>query len=254
MDTLFASTRWIHIVLGFTGLVAFWIPAFARKGSPLHVRTGRVFEWAGYVVAGSAIFNSLGRLADAWLSGASFAANREQLGFLIFLAYLGIATLAAIRHGARSVRVKGDVRALRTPFHFALAGMSILGSVGIVLYALLAWSGISVVLLALSPVGVGIGSDMLRQMLRTPSERMAWYYAHMNNMIAAGIAFHTAFLVFGSRRLIALELPGLWQVVPWVLPAAIGIPAQRILESRYRARFGEPRGRRRERREAAASA
>jgi hypothetical protein len=84
---------------------------------------------------------------------------------------------------------------------------------------------------------------MLRQMLTPPTERMAWYYAHMGNMIGAGIAFHTAFLVFGSNRLFSYELPGLWRIVPWILPAAIGIPANRILESRYRAKFGEPRGR-----------
>ena len=245
METVFDTIRWVHIGLGFTGLVAFWIPAFARKGGRTHVRVGRVFEWCAYFVAGSAVFNSLGRLLGAVLGGASLENNRESFGFLIFLAYLGLVTFATVRHAVRSVRFKKDFAGLRTPFHFALAVACTVGSLIVFLFAVLVWSNLSVVLLALSPIGVGQGVQMIRQMTRRPSVRMAWFYAHMGNMIGAGIAFHTAFAVFGLSRFITLELPGLWQIVPWVLPAAIGVPVNRILETRYRKKFGEPRSRRR---------
>lgn len=256
METLFDTIRWFHISVGFTGLVAFWIPAFARKGGRTHVRVGRVFEWAAYIVAGSAVFNSLGRLLFALLSGARLENNRGAFGLLVFLAYLGIFTFAAVRHAVRSVRLKNDFASLRTPFHFALAVSCVVGSAVVILYALLVWSSVSVVLLALSPIGVGQGIAMIRQMTRPPTARMAWYYAHMGNMIGAGIAFHTAFAVFGSNRFITLDLPGLWQVVPWILPATIGVPANWILETRYRKRFREPRPgwRSRTRDQAAASA
>ena len=255
METIFDGIRWIHIVVGFGGLVAFWIPAFSRKGGTTHVRVGRVFEWAAYIVAGSAIFNSVGRLVHALAAGASFDENRQVFGFLIFLAYIGIVTLAAVRHAARAVRLKGDFAAMKTPFHVGLACLSIAGSVVVLAYALFAWSAMSVVFLALSPIGIAQGGAMLSQMRSPPDERMGWFYVHMNNMIGAGIAFHTAFLVFGANRVIPLDLPGLWQVVPWVLPAAIGTPIQRVIEKRYRERFGEPRRRAaRESRGAAASA
>lgn len=244
MESLFDGIRWIHIVVGFTGLVAFWIPAFARKGGTLHTRVGRVFEWAAYIVAGSATFNALGRGIHALADGATLEANRGEFGFLLFLAYLGIVTLASVRHAVRSVRVKADYGSLRTPFNFALAVLSIAGSLLVIAYALLVWSGVSIVLLALSPIGIGQGTQMISQMRTPPTERMGWYYAHLNNILGAGIAFHTAFLVFGSSRLVPFELPGIWQVVPWILPAAIGIPASRRLEARYRKKFGEPRRRR----------
>ncbi len=254
MDTLFGGTRWIHIFVGFTGLFAFWFPVFARKGGPTHVRMGRVFEWAAYVVAGTAVLNALGRLTQAVIEGARLADNRAEFGFAIFLAYLGIVTFASVRHGVRSVRLKGDFAALRTPFHVSLAALSVLGSALVVVYALTFWSGLSIVLLALSPAGVGQGVAMWSQMTRPPSERMAWYYAHMGNMIGAGIAFHTAFLVFGSARFVPFELPGMWQIVPWIMPAAIGTVAGRVAENRYRERFREPRRRWRARRGASASA
>jgi hypothetical protein len=241
METLFDSIRWAHIAVGFTGLAAFWVPVVAKKGGRTHITAGRIYEWAAYIVAGSAVFNAIGRGIHAIATGAPFAGNEAQFGFLVFLAYLGVVTLAAVRHGVRSVRVK-DFSRLRTGPHMALAIASIAGSAIVVAYALLVPSGITVILLALSPIGVLQGRQMIVQMTRPQSERMAWYYAHMGNMIGAGIAFHTAFAVFGSGRIFDLDLPGAWQVLPWVLPAAIGIPANRILETRYRRRFNEPRG------------
>lgn len=238
MEHIFDATRWVHIVIGFTGLVAFWVPIATRKGGRSHRRFGKVFEWAAYVVAGTALFNALGRLLDAVLRGAEHDANRAAFGFLVFLAYLGIVTLAAVRHAVRSVRAK-DLRSLRTPGHVGLAGASILGSALVAGYALLVWSPVSIVLLVLSPAGALQGREMLRQIYRPPPERMAWFYAHMGNMIGAGIAFHTAFLVFGSRRLFDLGLSGPWSFVPWVLPALIGAPASAILERRYRRHFSD---------------
>lgn len=242
MDAIFDTTRWVHILVGFTGLVAFWIPAFSRKGGTTHVRTGRVFEWAAYIVAGTAVFNALGRFGVAIARGASLAGNEAQFGFVIFLAYLGIVTFAAVRHAVRAVRTKGDWGAMDTPAHRSLAVLSMIGSAVVVAYALAVWSGVSIVLLALSPVGILQGREMLSRLRDPPGERMGWYYVHMGNIIGAGIAFHTAFLVFGSARFIPFELPGLWQIVPWILPAAIGVPLGRVLETRYRRRFGEPRG------------
>ena len=134
---------------------------------------------------------------------------------------------------------------MRTGPHMALAVASLIGSAAVIAFALLVWTDLSIVLLALSPVGFMQGKTMIEHMTRPAGERMAWFYSHVGNMIGAGIAFHTAFAVFGSGRIIGYELPGAWQVVPWVLPAAIGIPANRILERKYRAKFGEARAGRR---------
>jgi hypothetical protein len=57
-------------------------------------------------------------------------------------------------------------------------------------------------------------------------------------MIGAGIAFHTAFAVFGARQLFQLSPQGWAAVLPWVLPAAVGIPAIAVWTRYYRWRSG----------------
>ena len=34
-----------HVLTGFVGLAAFWVPVFASKGGRTHVRAGRVFVY-----------------------------------------------------------------------------------------------------------------------------------------------------------------------------------------------------------------
>ena len=55
MVELFEETvRLVHVVGGFTGLAAFWVPVFTKKGSPVHRRFGRIFLWCAWLVLGSA--------------------------------------------------------------------------------------------------------------------------------------------------------------------------------------------------------
>ena len=51
---------------------------------------------------------------------------------------------------------------------------------------------------------------------------------------AASIAFHTAFAVFGASRLLDYSLNGPLAFLPWVLPAAIGLPAIHFWTRHYR--------------------
>ena len=80
---------------------------------------------------------------------------------------------------------------------------------------------------------------MLHYMRREPNNRMAWFYEHIGAILGAGIAFHTAFAVFGASRLFEFRLPGAWQVVPWILPALVGIPAIVLTTRHYRRKFNK---------------
>ena len=68
---------------------------------------------------------------------------------------------------------------------------------------------------------------------------MAWFYSHLGSMLGGGIAFHTAFLVFGLGRFVSLDIPGVLAVLPWLLPTLIGIPAIVLWTRHYRRRFGQ---------------
>lgn len=240
METLQAVVRNLHIALGFVGLVAFWFPIFTRKGSRFHKSAGRVFVWCAYAVTVSAAYSSVYYLSRFAAEGRS-PADDPNVGFLVFLAYLALVTFAGVRHGVVVARTKKDRAAADTGFHRALAWASIVGSVVVVGFAVGFWGPVSPVLLALSPIGIVGGRGMLRYVSSRPMIDRAWFYEHMGAMIGSGIAFHTAFAVFGSRNLFDVHLVGIWGFLPWILPAAIGVPATLLWERHYRMKFADPR-------------
>lgn len=239
MDLVGESARFVHVVFGAAGLIAFWVPVFARKGAVNHVRFGKIFVWSAYVVlAGAAI--ALGTRAGNLLGRGVGPADEPRLfAFMVFLAYLTFVTYVIVRHGMTVLRHKRDPAAVRTSFNVFLAYGAIAASALLIAYAVVMSPPNIIVLLALSPIGVGIGTGNLRYMNSAPRSPRAWMYEHLGSMLGAGIAFHTAFAVFGSARLFDIGLTGWTAVVPWIAPAAIGIPASIIWTRHYQRKFGE---------------
>ncbi len=214
-----------HIATGFVGLAAFWIPLFARKGGRVHAGAGRAYTYCAYVVTLSAVTAAAGRVVSYQVQGLGLADRPELYGFALLLGYLGATTFALVRQGIRVVATRKAPEALRTPAHETLGWASIGSSVTVIVFALAAWSRLSPILLAMSPIGLFTGLGMLRLMRKPGAEHMGWFYSHLGSMLGGGIAFHTAFVVFGVQRLWAYELAGPLAVVPWILPTAIGVPA-----------------------------
>lgn len=239
MSFLGESARFIHILFGAIGLAAFWIPVFAKKGAVNHVRFGKIFVWSAYIVLSAAGIALFSRVSDLLARDIGPADEPLLFSFIVFLGYLTFVTFVAVRHGMAVLKNKRDPASVRTNLNIVLAYGAILASVSLVLYALLLSPPTKVLLLALSPIGLGTGYGNLRYMRSgTPSKR-AWMYEHLGAMLGSGIAFHTAFAVFGSTRLFDIGLTGWVAVIPWVAPAAIGIPAITIWTRHYRQKFGE---------------
>ncbi len=240
MSFLGESARIIHILFGVIGLAAFWVPVFTKKGAVNHVRFGKVFVWSAYIVLSAAGIALIQRVADLIARNSGPADEPVLWAFIVFLGYLTFVTFVTVRHGMAVLKHKRDPASLRTNLNTALAYGAILASAGLILYALIVSPPIKVLLFALSPIGIGTGFGNLRYMRSgTPSQR-AWMYEHLGAMLGSGIAFHTAFAVFGLTRLFDIGLTGWVAVIPWVAPAAIGIPAIIIWTRHYRLKFGEP--------------
>jgi len=239
MDFFSEVARFIHVAFGAIGLAAFWIPVFARKGAMNHVRFGKVFVWSAYIVLGAAAIALLVRLADLSMRDIGPADEPLLFAFIVFLGYLTFVTFVVVRHGMEVLRHKRDPAALRTTLNIALAYASITASVAIITYALLLSPPNMILLIALSPIGFGNGFGQLRYMKSERPSKRGWMYEHLGAMLGSGIAFHTAFAVFGSTRLFDIGLTGWIAIIPWVAPAIIGIPAIAIWTRHYRRQYGE---------------
>jgi len=228
MITLHSILVYIHIAVGAIALVLFWVPALAKKGSRLHVRAGRYYTTAMYTVAVTAFLASVIVLADPLgirrPEGVADPAEAERLTAIfrmssLFLLMLSVLVFASIRHGLAALAARRDPAVLRRPSHVLTVGA----------LALLAAAVGAVGLKTMQPLlaifaGIGIAGSirMFREIrLEKPTPRQLTV-AHLSGLIGSGIGAYTAFFAFGGARFFGDILPGLWQIVPWVLPAIIG--------------------------------
>ena len=238
MEFVADTFRMIHVAFGFLGLAAFWAPVFMKKGGKRHVQFGRVFVWSAYIVLGAAAISLTQRVVTMQIDGITYADKPGTYSFIAFLGYLTLVTYVGVRHGMKVLEGKTP-DSIDTPLNRVLAYVSIAASVSVILFALIWSPPVKIVLLALSPIGFGIGFGNLRYMNgKVPSKR-GWFYEHLGAMLGTGIAFHTAFAVFGLQQLFQINVTGWAALIPWAGPAAIGIPAIAIWTNYYRKKFGE---------------
>lgn len=241
MDIVNDGVRLIHVIFGFIGLAAYWVPIFARKGGINHVRFGKLFVRSAYVVLAGAALSLLLTLLRLREAGVSMSDQPATYAFIVFLAYLTYVTYLSVHHGMAVLKHKRDPAKVSTPFNRALAHGAIAASIAIVAYAIILSPPNKILLFALSPIGIAGGLGGLRYMSQPPESPRAWFYEHMGSLLGSGIAFHTAFAVFGVSQLFEFRLDGWIAVVPWVAPTIIGVPATSIWTRYYRRKFGELR-------------
>ncbi len=239
MTTLHSMLVWLHIASGAVALLLFWVPALAKKGSPLHVRAGRYYRTVMYTVSATAFVASLMVLADPLgirrpgeiLPGA----EAERLAFLfrlfsLFLLMLAVLVFASVRHGLLALRARTAPGVLATPLHRSL--IAALGILAVVVGLLGIVHG-QVLLVVFGALGLTGAWTMFRDTrIARPSQRQL-VIAHLDGLIGSGIGAYTAFFAFGGARLFGELLPGQWQVIPWILPAIIGTIAIRRLKRPY---------------------
>lgn len=228
-----------HVSVGAIGLIAFWVPVFTAKGGAWHKACGRIFKYCAYVVLASAAAALTLRTATYLAAGETVATRPASFGAMVFLGYLTVVSFVVVRHGVTVLQSKGRPEELNTPLNRWLARAAIAGTVFVVAYALVLSPPNRILLYALSPIGILTGLGILRYVGKPASSPRQWLYEHLGSMLGGGIAFHTAFAVFGATRLFDIGLEGWIAVLPWVAPAAVGIPATVLWTRHYQRKFGE---------------
>jgi hypothetical protein len=242
LDDAHRILRILHVVVGFSGLGLFWVPVFARKGSRLHIRSGRWFVWCACFVGVTGLLASIWGLAHpaSFLPAGEYRSlDREEarlaaesLRFILSITgFFGLGVLSGVAIGVSIMRVESRHDRLRRPMPLILSGgfavwsgaLAIYGA-GSLMAAYAGWHFIPAdaagrywLCVALGAFGVYGSAGDLRFILNPPSSRPERLAMHIECMIGAGAAFYAAFFLFGATRL--FSLPGSWLLAPVMISA-----------------------------------
>ena len=210
-----------HILTGATGAIAFWVPVIGRKGAVNHRKWGQVFSlsllctgWFALAMSLLSLFDPLG--THPQLDGR-FSADfvRGFFGHLMLCA--AILTINLTWYGWMLVRHRNRAELNRTRAMYALQWLTIGASINC---AAQGWIMGEKLLIGLAIVGVATGWTNLHFLAKPSPSREDWLKEHVKALVGSGISVYTAFLAFGSVRLMP-ELA--LNPVMWAVPLAVGL-------------------------------
>jgi uncharacterized membrane protein YfcA len=224
MPDIYRLLVMLHIAAGTVALASYWSAALARKGSTLHVRSGKVFWKAMVVICATAVPMSV------------FFFRRGQPGTGTFLAYLVIITASAMWVGLRAIRLKQDQAAFRGGQYGAVAVANLLAGLAVLATGVYSGNALS---MGFSMIGIVVGVNMLRKRSKPSASRNWWVPEHFGAMLGCGVATHVAFLAIGLDRLVALagwHMPPDFKLVAWAAPVVVALAAGVWLDRKYNRR------------------
>jgi hypothetical protein len=210
-----------HIVTGATGAISFWMPVIGRKGGVDHRRWGRVFNVALLLTGGFALCMSLLTLVaplgtHPHLEGRfSVEFIRGMFGWMMLLT--AILTINLVWYGWLAVSNGRNVAANRTPLNIALQWVLLAAALKC------AWQGWVIgekLMIGISVVGFATVATNLAFLWRREPGPVDWLKEHVKALVGAGISVYTAFMAFGSVRIMP-ELA--LHPVMWMIPLATGV-------------------------------
>ena len=151
-------------------------------------------------------------------TGVLAAAERQTMWLVL---YVLLIIVTPVQHGVAVARATATPPRVRSRTHATLAIASMVGTLALLPAALL-WG--QFLFLIVAPIGLAIGLQNLAYAARSSATRPQWEREHLTSQITAGVTLHTALLVFGTSRTLALNLTGSAAVLPWVIPALVGLP------------------------------
>lgn len=219
---LFHSLIAAHILTGATGAIAFWIPVAGRKGGANHRRWGRLFNRCMIITGCLAMAMATLTLIDplgthphlVGLFDAAFI--RGIFGWMMLTT--GLLTVNLTWYGWLAVlNRRGGHARNRTPLNLGLQHALLLASLNC---ALQGWLTGQPLMHGIAVVGVATVVTNMRFLRQVAPGPVYWLKEHVKALVGAGISVYTAFMAFGSVRV----LPELaLHPAMWALPCATGI-------------------------------
>lgn len=210
----------LHIAAGATAFLFAPLALVTRKGGKAHRRWGKIYFWAMAVVAASAIVMSAYRP-------------------ILFLALVAVFSFYASFYAYRVLGMKDLGRTQKeTWVDWAAASITFVSSFMLALLGMFKpelVQGMGVVSVVFGILGMFLGAGRILKFVRPPSDRMYWWYEHLQGMLASYIAAWTAFSVVTLGRFFGSA----WYV--WLWPSMIGVPATVLMTAYYKRKFDRRR-------------
>ena len=221
MDILYRLFLVIHVAAGALSLMAFFIPAFARKGGRLHNRVGRFYAYCMWGVVGSSailcVFNVL----------------FERMVLAGFLGFLTVLTAYPLWYAVMVLRFKHGSPDWVLDIRRILNALLFFGGVGLIVWSLiLGLEGLGILLLIFGILGL-TSFGAARDSRKVAREKENWMAEHIEGMLGTGIAAYTAFFAFGGRAFFGSVFDGQMMVIPWVLPSIVGMIAIHFAKKKW---------------------
>jgi uncharacterized membrane protein len=216
METLYQTLRILHIGAGMTAFFVAPVALLARKGGQAHALWGHVFFWGMVAVVTSAVPLTVLKPNTFLFLVAAFSFHLSLSGYR-----------AVVRRRAadpaRAAKLDLAIAAAMVLFYLALAGW------GVHLFTLRPHHPFGYVSLAFAGIGLRFSVTEIYGFLRPSGDRMAWWYDHMQGMVASYIAAVSAFS--------AVNFVFLPDVLRWLWPTLIGAPLLWYWKRHYQRKF-----------------
>jgi hypothetical protein len=214
-----------HIACGVVGFVCAPVALSTAKGGKTHRRWGKIYFWAMAGVAVTALVLS-------FALPVFFLAMVAVFSFYSAFAAYRILHLKDLYKGERAKAVDWIAAIVTILSSLLLFVMGFLRSqligVGVIQVA---GRTISIVSVVFGMIGMRMGYSSIRRFLKPPSNRMFWWFDHMQGMIGSYIAAMTAFSAVNLSRWFGAA----WWV--WLWPTLVGVPAIAIWTAHYEKKF-----------------
>jgi hypothetical protein len=236
----FAVLLRIHLLAALTATIAFWVAGLAPKGGRSHRSAGKLFSRLIYAaavtggvlavteLAAPTLVHPIDPAVSADIVASSTRTNRQTMWLVL---YVLLIIVAPVQHGLAAVSAGPTPARVRSRSHAALNIASMLGTL-LILGASVVWQ--QWLFLIVMPIGFAVGLRNLNYASRSSATPREWEREHLTSLLTAGITLHTAFFVFGTSRTLGWQLHGISALLPWTIPALIGLPLILWLRARRR--------------------
>jgi hypothetical protein len=215
---LFEAIVILHVLAGGTGLISFWVPIAARKGSPRHRTWGRIacraFMGAGALAIAMALLSLHGpeqrlpMIKDRVLFNGLF-------GWMML--YLGMLTIGFAHYGQAVVRHRGDRLALRRWPHQLIFALVVALALNCGMYGLRTGQPLMALVALIGLVAVATQMVYIWRLRVTPGSHVP---EHFRSLLGMGISAYTAFLSVGMIRLVPDHV---FNPLVWAVPSIVGV-------------------------------